>query len=351
MNLRPANNPAYEKIIIKKIIEEIPGVKTFILQPPKKINYKAGQFLTFVFEDLQGEERRSYSIASTPFLNEPLTITLKRVVNGKYSRPLIDTAKPGDVLVTTGAAGQFILPENMDACQQFFFFAAGIGITPVYSLIKTILYQYPSKEVVLIYSNSSVQQSVFYEELINLQSKFPRQFKLEFLFSSSRDLSRARLSKWLLPQVLQAYHHPKKSQQLFYTCGPFPYMRMVMLSLIEAGYQQEQIKKENFDTTRPAPKRTPPDKEAHEVFIQLKENKFRFVSKYPKTILQAAKDNNILLPYSCETGRCGSCMMQCTKGKVWMSYNEVLTDKDIEAGKVLTCVGYPILGDIELEEK
>jgi len=92
----------------------------------------------------------------------------------------------------------------------------------------------------------------------------------------------------------------------------------------------------------------PPDKDMHEVLIVLKGKEYRMQVQYPQSILQAARAHKISLPYSCDTGRCGSCMMYCKEGEVWMSYNEVLTDKDVSQGKVLTCTGYPIGGDVKL---
>jgi ring-1,2-phenylacetyl-CoA epoxidase subunit PaaE len=281
-------------------------------------------------------------------MKEPLTITVKRVPNGRYSRPFIDDLKPGDALSVTGASGQFVLPEDVDSYHQIFFFAAGIGIAPVLPLIRTLLHFHPTVEVVLLYSNTSVGTTVFYKEFLALHEEFPHRFRPEFLFSSAPDLNRARLSKWLLPQILSEYSTAEKDKQLFYTCGPFSYMRMVSLSLVEAGYTTEQIRKENFDTSRPALKVQPPDKDMHEVLIVLKGKEYRMKVQYPQSILQAAREHQIALPYSCDTGRCGSCMMYCTEGKVWMSYNEVLTNKDIATGKVLTCTGFPIEGDVKL---
>jgi len=109
------------------------------------------------------------------------------------------------------------------------------------------------------------------------------------------------------------------------------------------------VRKEVFDTSRPVAKKEPPDKEVHNVFIHFKGNSYQFSVQYPQTILQAAKQNNITLPYSCETGMCGSCMMYCKTGKVWMSHNEVLTEKDTIEGKVLTCTGHPVFGNVILE--
>ena len=339
----------YQQLSITGIREEAEGVKTFVLKPEREITYAAGQFLTFVFGDAHGEERRSYSLSSSPALNEPMQITLKRIANGKYSRPLIDIIRPGDVLTTTGAAGQFVLPQDIDRYKQVFFFAAGIGITPIYALVKELLYRYAEIEVILIYSSSSIKETVFYHEILALHQKFPQQLRPEFLISSSQNLSRARLSKWLMPQLLRNYTKVSQQEQLFYTCGPFAYMRMVTIALEEQKYAREQLKKENFDVSRPIARREPPDKRAHEVRVHLGSEIKSFVAKYPDTILAAAKKNGIQLPYSCETGRCGSCVMQCTKGAAWMSYNEVLTEKEIVEGKILTCVSHPVGGPVELK--
>jgi len=343
-------DPAYQKVTIERIIEEAPEVKTFVLRPERGVQYKAGQFLTFVFDDLQGEERRSYSFSSSPEVDNHLSITIKRVTNGKYSRPLIDNAQEGVELVTSGVSGLFTIPPDIDKYRQVFFFAAGIGITPVYSLIKSLLSTHPSIEVILIYSNSSIADTVFYQELLELHHRYPEQLRLEFLISSSVNLSRARLSKWLLPQLVNIYGKAERHEQLFYTCGPFAYMRMVTIALEEMRYSKDQVKKEIFDTTRPVFKLTPPDTDEHQVTIIAGGEAKSFSVRYPTTIVRAAKENGIALPYSCEAGKCGSCIMQCTEGRAWMSYNEVLTEKEVAEGKILSCVAYPIAGDLVLTD-
>ncbi len=351
VELNPYNNkPGYFTLTVAEIIEEIPGVKTFVFQPHSSLSYQSGQFLTFGFNDgLVGEERRSYSFSSSPGLGEPPAVTLKRIPNGKYSRLLIDKVKPGDRLTVSGTAGKCILPESKTLPGQVFFFAAGIGITPVYSLIKMILHCHPSVEVILVYSNTAEKTTVFYKELSALQHQFPGKFTLEWLMSSSSDLRKARLSKWLMPQLMERLAGTDKHAQLFFTCGPFAYMRMVSIALEELGYDEEQIKKEIFDTSRPVFKLLPPDIHPHKVTVKQKGRNAEFTVQYPETILQAAKKNGFNMPYSCEAGRCSSCVLQCIKGTVWMSYNEILTEKEIAQGKVLTCVGYPVGGDVVLE--
>ena len=338
----------YKQLRIAGITQETQDVKTFILDSDEEIPYKAGQYLTFVFETKAGEVRRSYSLASSPALQEPLAITVKRVQNGLVSRRLFDHAAVGDHLLTTGAAGFFVLPEKIHSNQQLFFLAAGSGIVPVYSLIKNVLHTQPGINVVLIYSNRSEKDTIFFNELHSLQSTFAANFQMELLFSLSPDLARARLNQLLLQSLLKKYGSAPAEKMLFYCCGPFAYMRMIEFELQTMGFRSGQIKKEQFSTIKPILRITPPDTNVHDVEIRIQGNVYHLSVQYPQTILEAAKQKGIVLPYSCEAGKCGSCAATCTEGKVWMMYNEVLLNDEIKKGLILTCSGFPIGGDVVL---
>jgi len=329
----------------------VEGVKTFYFDEPaaRQIPYKSGQFLTFVDDETGIEIRRSYSVASSPILHEPLAVGVKRISNGYFSRKLIDTAKVGDQLTTIGAGGFFILPENIEQYQQLFFFAAGSGITPIYSLIKTVLYVHPHISVVLIYSNPSKEKTIFYKELNQLQKQFAGRFHIEFLFSNSPHLVKAHLHADLIRKFINHYAITDYNGMLFYICGPLNYMRLCTFTLQLDGVLPGHIKKESFNADKAIRKAQPPDKEAHVVRLLYQQNKYDLNVQYPTTILQAAKKQRINLPYSCEVGRCGNCAAKCIKGKVWHSNNEVLTDADLAAGLVLTCVGYPVGGDVVID--
>lgn len=340
----------YKPVIIEQIHEEIEGFKTFTFKDGHGIEYKSGQYITFVRKTLQEETRRSYSIVSSPQLNEPLTIGVKRIENGIFSRELIDHAKPGDELLTTGAGGFFTLPNDMSNIQQIFFLAAGSGVTPIYSLLKTVLRFHPHIHVVLIYSNPSPPKTIFFQQLNELKQKFAERFHLQFLFSNSIDLLMARLNRELLVELTKAHSAFSFDQTLFYICGPEPYMRMCTYTLQEENVPKENIRKEDFAIhSKHLPKNLPPDTVSHFVSIQYGNENYQLKVEYPNSILKAAKKQNINLPYSCEVGRCGNCVAKCTEGKVWLSYNEVLTEKDLQNGLTLTCVGHPIGGDVKLK--
>lgn len=342
-------NSSLIQLTIESIREEMKGFKSFTFANGHGLTFQAGQFITLVDKNRSGEIRRSYSIVSSPVLDEPLSIAVKRIDNGLFSRKLIDRMQPGDHLLTIGAAGFFRLPDNLHSFSTIFFFAAGSGIAPVLSLLKTALHLNPDISVFLIYSNQSVETTAYYQELNQLLQKFSGRLHLDFLFSSESDLRRARLNRDLLIEFLKINQFDRE-RTLFYICGPESYMRMIIFHLLEEGFNPDQIKKEDFN---PAGKkktlRKPPDKTSHSVKLDLFGKAYDFLVKYPDSILQAAKKIKLNLPYSCETGKCGSCAALCMSGEVWLSDNEVLTNKDLDHGLTLTCTGHPQNGDVILK--
>lgn len=336
----------YKRLTITGIVEEVNNVKLFILQEEgDKIRYKAGQYLTFILPEGETEVRRSYSLASSPSLNEPLCIGVKRIQNGTFSRKLVDSAKVGDRLVTLGAGGVFVLPEDIQNYHQVFFFAAGSGIVPIFSLLKTALHDHPHVQVILIYSNHSVATTIFYEPLKNLAAQFPETLHIEFIFSDAKNLFRAHLHADLIEQFLKQYSGAHFDKALYYICGPEAYMRLCTYTLRGLKVPADNIKKEIFHTRRSVQKIAPPDDAPHDVTLLRGDEKYTVRVQHPVSILMAARSKGIILPYSCEVGRCGNCIARCEKGKVWMSYNEVLTEKEMAQGLILTCTGYPVEGD------
>jgi ferredoxin-NADP reductase len=340
--------PGFVTLTISNISEEVAGVKVFTFN--ETIPYKAGQYLTLLHHGPHGEIRRSYSITSSPVLEEPLAIGVKRIENGFYSRQLVDHAQVGDKLLTSGAGGLFTLPDDILNYKQIFFLAAGSGITPIFSLVKTALHAHPHLSVVLFYSNRSPHQTIFLQPLRELAATFPGRLHIEFIFSNTPDLGKARLHKDYLNKLLDQLVVAPPQQLLFYLCGPLNYMRLSSFALRQFGFSANQIRKEVFNVDKtPLPKLVPPDTRAHRVTLHVAGKTARITCKYPNNILSGAREAGIVLPYSCETGKCGSCLARIIKGKVWMAYNEVLTERDLQKGLTLTCVGYPVDGDVELE--
>ena len=339
----------YKSLRIQEVREEIKDFKTFVFEEGHGITYQAGQYLTLV-KTIAGEEvRRSYSIISSPVLNEPLAIGVKRVENGAFSRKLVDGAKPGDKIITTGSGGFFVLPDEVLPVRRLFFFAAGSGITPVLSLIKTALHRFPKIDIVLVYSNAAAEKAVYLSVLQALALVFRGRFFLETLFSNAANLSKARLNRDLIFSFLEQYAGDEREATRFYICGPEAYMRLCTYTLQEKGIAPRNIRKENFYFREVAKRDAmPPDPKEYPVTICFNGEAHRIIVPFPYSILKAAQKAGLHLPYSCEAGRCGNCVALCKEGTVWHAYNEVLTQKELARGLVLTCTGHPVDGPVKL---
>lgn len=333
-------------LTIQSIIQDTADVKSFLLKEKgEKIHYQPGQFLTLIHPRSK-DIRRSYSLSTHPQKEKELKITVKRIANGEYSRWLFDDAKVGDQIETIGASGFFTLPEDLSEDTTIVLLAAGSGITPILSLMKEVLL-YRKNQILFIYSNRSKNDTIYYDEIITLGKQFPQRIKMELLFSNNQNLLRARLGKALLSEFIET-HIKDTSKALAYLCGPNDYMQMVVITLTNEGFASQNIRTEIFNTEKPKTKNFPPDTDSHQVVIHYQGKNYSLDVQYPNTILQTAKLADIDLPYSCEAGRCGTCAATCTKGQVWMSRNEVLLDKETDQGRILTCTGYPVGGDVEI---
>jgi len=322
-------------------------ILTFDLVDGQKPSYQAGQFLTLVF-NIQGREiRRSYSLCSSPDADEPLAIAIKRVENGEISRFLHHKTRIGDVLHALPPNGLFVYDPQQDLKRTVFLFAAGVGITPVFSIIKTALLTERHSNIVLVYSSRSVDETLFYQQLNKLQEQHPDRFKIIYVSSQAKNLLMARLNVFLIEKIVKEYMKFDVKDAVFYTCGPIDYMVTCRITLLKLGFDISQIKRETFvlpedevdedDMTEKEVK----DKNTYEVVLKLKGHEYKLAVPYYKTILHVALENKIDVPYSCRAGICSTCTATCVKGGVHMDYNEVLMDNEIAAGRVLVCTGHP----------
>jgi len=338
---------AYSTVRITARKDLLPGYALLWLEGAG-LHYRSGQYITLVQFPVGVEARRSYSFVSSPELGEAMCIGVRRVDNGLFSRQLVDAAAPGDTWHTAGTGGLFVLPGRMHAVDRLFFFAAGGGITPVWSLIKTVLHGEPHVRVVLIYSNASPAQALFLEDIQALRERFAARFEIILFFSNAFRLEDARLNREWIHRLLQRYS-AEATRERYYICGPEAYMRMCTYALQEWGIPPGQIRKEDFYATLHRPVMPqPPDKDTHFVHIQMKNAVYTVPVVYPQTVLQAARSQGMVLPYSCEAGRCGNCIARCTAGRVWHAYNEVLTASELQDGFMLTCTAHPVGGDLSI---
>lgn len=342
----------YLQLRIKEIIKETPDAFTYRFE--NTITYQAGQFLTFLITLHGTEYRRSYSFSSTPGIDEYPAITIREKENGEISRYIFRNWKTGDLLTAIQPSGRFTL-ETATTPRDIFLFGAGSGITPLYSLLKQMLHYEPTAHVKLVYSNATHERSIFYNQLQTLEAQFKDQLHTMYLFSADPPedkITYRRLSNLLLEPLVNQEMRFSKTDAQFFVCGPPDYMRMIILTLTFMGFAEEQLHKENFVVnTSPQLARigTPDDKTIKEVSLKTKNGLYHLSVPGNMTILNAAMAQGITLPYSCRGGVCGSCTARCSDGKIWMAWNEVLTDKEIAQGFILTCTSYPVSEELKIE--
>ncbi|UKT62925.1 flavin reductase family protein [Pedobacter mucosus] len=344
------------KLRINKIINQPGDNLTFQFEEigeayPK---YLAGQFLSLVFQGKHKEIRRSYSYNSSPDVDEPLAITVKRVENGEISRFLHHKTSVNDVLLAQEPQGLFSYIPDEHIERDLFLFAAGVGITPLFSILKTALVTEKNSLITLIYSNRSLESTLFYNELLSWQKKYPERLKIVWIFSNSKNLMTARLNKFYIERLLKEHLHFDRNSALFYSCGPIIYMDLCRITLLGMGFDITQIKRETFvlpedEMDEDDSSEKVVDKNTYSVILNFEGETYHLDIPWPKRILDVALEHKIKLPYSCRGGVCSTCVANCTKGNVRMDYNEVLMDDEIEAGRVLVCTGHPTEDGTTLE--
>jgi ring-1,2-phenylacetyl-CoA epoxidase subunit PaaE len=341
---------------IREIIRETADARTYVLEnlagPPPV--YQAGQFLTLLLSRGGKEWRRSYSLSSAPDIDPYLAVTIKRVVNGEFSRYLLDTLRVGDIIRSLYPAGRFTLEIDPIHLRDIFLIGAGSGLTPLFSMLKTALHQELDSLVTFISSNKNPRSGLFRQQLASLANWHRARFNYLPLYSEPGEedpYPPTRLKNSLLEELVQKHLTYGHGSARFYLCGPSDFMRMVQITLIFMGFPRENIRRENFVVEVPASagNEISVDQSFRQVSLLFRQQRYLMQVPANRNLLQAALDQGIRLPYSCRAGRCAACVARCTRGRVRMSVNEVLTDREVAEGWVLTCVGYADTQEVVVE--
>jgi len=329
----------------------------FIPHPSFSNNYLSGQFLTLK-ADIGGESvRRAYSLCSSPVVDHRLAVSIKKVEGGKMSNWILENAKPGFSIEAMPPIGNFIFQLHVSKKRWFMLYAAGSGITPIFSILKSILISEPQSFVSLMYGSRTLADIIFKDELDQLLVKHPAKLKvLHTLSQPGLDWygERGRIDEELIMHTLE---HLKPvtpfEDTIVFMCGPQSMMDIVSEVTQAQGVKKENIHRESFTSSVDELAKATAIETMHiiERTIQINlEGKSYKVPVGPKTtILDAALDADIDMPYSCQSGLCTACRGKCVSGKVHMDEREGLSDEEIEDGYVLTCVGHPLTEDVVIE--
>jgi len=314
-------------------------------------DFTQGQYLT-LRRDFDGEElRRSYSICAG--LDEGcLKVGIKRVDGGAFSTWANENLAPGDEIDAMPPMGKFFTAIEAGAEKQYLGFAGGSGITPVLSIIKTVLAREPHSQFTLVYANRQINTIMFREELEDLKNQYLGRFSVIHVLEQEGqeiDLFTGRIDAEKMTALFQHWIDPKAVDTAF-ICGPEPMMLAIAASLKEHGLTDGQIKFELFASSQPGKaKARAVSRDAvapgagTEATVTLDGATRSFsMARQGETILDAAISNNMDAPYSCKAGVCSTCRCKVIEGEVEMAVNHALEDYEVRAGYVLSCQAYPL---------
>lgn len=346
----------YPLKVIKKQFETENSCSFYFSVPEKYktlFSYKTAQFLSFRFSISEKEYVRSYSIASSPFLNEPLRTTVGKVEGGIVSNYMLSQIKEGDTVYSQAPLGEFFRPPKSLIPQEYFLFSAGIGITPLFSILKTILEIKLAKSITLIFSIRDFKDFIYKEELKKIEQEFKETLKLKLIVSSKE----GRLNSQKISQIL---NNKDLKNSLFYLCGPKDYMEMISNKLLHSGISKDQIQTEDFKVIPilgPKPDensvffttKNVEEGEPETLKAVLDGEDINIPLHREKSLLEQLIDQGYNAPFSCTSGACMSCMAKLKKGKVFQLEEGVLDEENIKNLEILTCQSYPLSKTVSID--
>ena len=349
--------PEFHSLKVKEIVKETNDTVSVSFQVPEDLKeayaFTPGQYLTLKLTINNEEQRRSYSICSSSA--EDITVAVKRVENGLVSSYLNEVLKENDEMEVMTPEGNFTLETDQAKKRKFVGFAAGSGITPIMSMIKELSMDETETVFTLFYSNKMESDVIFKHQLDQLVGDH---LKINYIYTRQKlnnPLLEGRIDKSKATELIKA-DLSCLNADAFYLCGPEEMIFNVKSALEEFGVLNTKIKFELF-TTPVLMAEKPKQQEADENFdgealvtVIYDDEEIDFnLNKDGDTILDAAMDNDVDVPFSCKGAVCCTCKAKVTEGKVTMDANYALSDQEVEDGYVLACQSHPASAKVTLD--
>ncbi|WP_413513742.1 FAD-binding oxidoreductase [Myroides odoratus] len=343
----------FNTLTVKEIRRETPNAVSIVFDIPAALQqdytFVAGQYLNISHEHKGKEIRRAYSICSTPQSGE-IRIVVKKAEQGVFSTYANDTLKVGDQLNVEAPEGRFMFTPNPKATNTYAAFAAGSGITPVMSILKTVLEVEPQSKFVLVYGNKTREETIFHTQLHQLQEQYPEQLYVHFVYSRMKeeDSIFGRIDKAAINFVVNNKHQDKIFSTYF-LCGPEAMIDIVSETLQSKGVKKEQILFEIFTPSTEGNEAVAPLGGSTKVTVVVDNDKTTFEMSRSEVLLNGVLEAGIDAPYSCQGGICSSCMCRVTKGSATMKRNSILTEDEIAEGLILSCQAIVTSDEIHID--
>ncbi len=357
----------FHSLKVTEVIRETDNAVSIAFDIPGELKndfaYKAGQYLNLKVNVNGQEERRSYSLCSCPIEDQSVMVTAKRVEGGLVSNYLNDHVKEGDQIEVMPPLGNFVLEEEADNQLHYVLIGAGSGITPLMSILRTVLGSEPRSKVTLIYGNRNEANIIFKKQLDDLQADHVD--RLDVVHSLSQPQAnwsgqKGRLEGEHLASLLKAYVSTDPRNAIYFLCGPNEMMESAQSILREQGVFPGNIHREYFSAPTASEESIDVEKQQEEVVIEASDNiesvqviiddeEHQVPLAEGQNILDAVLDQNIDAPYSCQSGICSTCRAKLLSGKIRMDEKEGLTEDEIKKGYILTCQSHPLTEDVKVE--
>ncbi|WP_068021216.1 ferredoxin--NADP reductase [Nocardia mexicana] len=333
---------------IVRVVRETPDAVSLVLAPDSehadRFAYRPGQFLTLrIPSDRTGSVSRCYSLSSAPHEGGPLQVTVKRTRDGYGSNWLCDNAVEGMSLDALPPAGLFV-PASLDT--DLLLFAAGSGITPMLSILKSVLAR-GAGHCTLVYANRDERSVIFARELAGLAATHPGRLRVVHWLESVQGLPSA--------EQIAELTRPWCGREVF-VCGPGPFMDVVGAAMAVLGVDRKHVHIEKFVSLQgnpfepddPAAEDSTPGGDTATVAVELDGERHRFDWPRKQVLLDVLLSQGLEAPYSCREGACSACVCRVVSGEVRMRRNEVLEEADMADGYVLACQSIPVSGDVSV---
>lgn len=345
---------AFHILSVKKVTPETHNSVSLTFTIPSSLkdrfSFIPGQYIT-VQKELNGAEiRRDYSICSSLKSGE-IKVGIKAVDGGVFSQYATTKLKTGDELAITAPQGRFNLNPDESTTKNYMAFAAGSGITPVLSMITSVLEIEGHSKFVLVYGNKTIDDTMFKADIDALAEKYNDRFDVHYIFSKSShdEHLTGRIDASVVHKIIDTYKGTEFAD--YFLCGPEAMINLVKETIEKAGVDTGKIHFELFTTTTET---TSADESESlegesEIKILVDDEEETFVMPRKSTILEQALLQGIDAPYSCQGGICSSCLAKVTEGKAIMDKNTILSDEEVQEGLILTCQAHPTTAKIVVD--
>ena len=343
----------FHPLKVAEIVPETAEANSIRFEIPPQLRdafaFKAGQHLT-LRTTIDGEEvRRNYSLCTAPAESDWM-VTVKRIGGGLFSNWVGDRLKAGDTVDVMVPHGSFTTEFNAARSRHLVAIAGGSGITPVMSLVKTLLREEPNSRFTLLYGNRDSSSVIFLEALAGLKDKHLGRLEIyHFLDQEEQDIElfNGMLNRERLEEAISSLVPDAAEVDGWFICGPGPMMDAAEGALLDRNIPKERIHIERFTADRPAGAvareiaQLQTQAEGVSVAVTL-DGRTRRVPFTAGNILDSARAAGLPAPFACKAGVCATCRAKVTKGKVEMAVHYGLTDEEVAEGYVLTCQSVPV---------